>query len=163
MIGIGLAAHGLGDYERAAAAYTESAELARAGGYTWFLAVATGNLGDLARGAGRLRAGEGSLRGKPRTLPSARRRENDRWNASSVSAPSRLARAEATRPRRSCVESLEYAQALVDKELAIWCLSELAALDALQRRRRAGGQADRRDRDATGGNRARPVARSNSA
>ena len=59
LIGIGLAAHGLGDHERAAAAYTEGAELARAGGYTWFLAVATGNLADLAAGAGRLRAGEG--------------------------------------------------------------------------------------------------------
>ena len=105
LIGLGLSAHGLGDHERAAAACTESAELARAGGYTWFLAIATDNLGDLLRGAGRLRAGEGSPRGSPRTLPSARRRENGRRRSSSISAPSRLARAGATRPRHSCVES----------------------------------------------------------
>ena len=78
LIGLGLAAQGLGDHERAAAAFTEGAELARAGGYIWFLAVATGNLARARAGAGRLRAGEGSHRGRPRTLPRARRREKGR-------------------------------------------------------------------------------------
>src|SRR3954464_727769 len=52
VIALGLAAQGLGDDEGAAAAYTEAAELARAGGYTWFLGIATGNLGDLLRDQG---------------------------------------------------------------------------------------------------------------
>ena len=54
-------------------------------------------------GAGRLRAGEGSPRGKPRTLPSSSATRERSWKASSVSASSRLARAGATRPRHSCV------------------------------------------------------------
>ena len=57
--------------------------------------------------------------------------------ASSVSASSRLARAGATRPQYLLRESLEYAEALVDKEIAIWCLEELAALAV------SGGEAER--------------------
>ena len=121
-------AHGLGDHERAGAAYTESAELARAGGYTWILAVATDNLGDLLRGAGRLRAGESSLRGSPRTLPPARRRENGRHVL--VVNLGILAAREGRNDEAEALlrQSLECARALVDKELAIWCLRELPAL-----------------------------------
>ena len=148
MVGIGLNAQRLGDHERAAAAYAEGAELARAGGYTWFLAVATDNLADLAQEQGDYaQAGTRSQRKASDSSASSATRERSR-RASSVSANSRLARAGATRPQALLRESLEYAEALVDKEMAIWCLEELAALALSRGRRGAGGQAHGRDRDA---------------
>ena len=153
--GIGLSAHGLGDYERAAAAYTESAELARAGGYTWFLAIAIDNLGDLP-GARRLRQGEGPPRGSPGLF---RQLGDERMIGEHLVGLGTLASREGRTDEAETLlrQTLEYAQALVDKEIAIWCLSELRAR-ALQRRRRAGGQAHGRDRDTARGNRTRPVA-----
>ncbi len=69
LIGLGLSAHGLREHERAAAFWTESAELARAGGYTWFLAIATDNLGDLLVEQGDYVQARALLEESPRTLP----------------------------------------------------------------------------------------------
>jgi tetratricopeptide (TPR) repeat protein len=127
MIALGLAAQGLGDLERAAAAYTEGAELARAGGYTWFLGIATGNLGDLALEQGdyaqaRARLEEGL--GLFRELGDERKIVEGLVNLGIVAArEGRSNEAEAL-----LREGLEYAEELVDKELAIWCLTELAGL-----------------------------------
>ena len=156
---MGLAAHGLGDHERAAAAYTEAAELARAGGYTWFLAVATANLGDLLVEQGDYVQARPHLEEAHELF---RELGDERMVGVVVVNLGTLAAREGRSDEAEALlhQVLEYAEAQVDKELAIWCLSELAALALSNGDAGAGGQADRRDGDATGGNRTRPVARS---
>ena len=127
MIALGLAAQGLRDDERAAAAYAEAAELARAGGYSWFLAVATDNLGDLLVEQGDY------VQGRP-LLEEAHelfRELGDERMASVVVVNLGVLAARESRSDTAEAllrEALEYAAAHVDKELAIWCLSELPAL-----------------------------------
>jgi predicted ATPase/class 3 adenylate cyclase len=126
MNGVGMAAQGLRDYERAAAAYRAAAELARTGGFVWFLGVATGNLGDLLTEQGdyaQARACfEESLR-LFRELGDERKVVEHTVNLGFLAArEGRSAEAEAL-----LREGLEYAGPLVDKELTIWCLGELAA------------------------------------
>ena len=125
MIGLGLAAHGLGDHERAAAAYTEAAELARAGGYTWFLAVATDNLGDLCMEQGDYVQARARFE---ESLELFRQLGDERMVGVAVVSLGTLAAREGRSDEAEALlhQALEYAQAQVDKELAIWCLSELA-------------------------------------
>ena len=95
------------------------------------------------------------LRGKHHTLPPARRRENGgRWPVQ----PGIRGRSRRQKRRGGGAPARESrtARALLDKELAIWCLERAGGARRLQRRRRAGGQAHRRDGDVAGGNRARP-------
>ena len=127
MIGLGLAAHGLGDYERAAAAYTEAAELARAGGYTWFLAVATDNLGDLLVEQGDYAQARPHLEEAHELF---RELGDERMVGVVVVNLGTLAAREGRSDEAEALlhQALEYAEAQVDKELAIWCLSELPAL-----------------------------------
>ena len=137
MIGLGMNAHGLGDHERAAAAYTEGAELARAGGYTWFLAIATQQPGRSRPGAGRLRAGRGLASRKASNSSASSATSERSRRASSVSASSRLARAGATRPRRFCVKVSSTPRRWSTKKSRSGALEELAALAV------SGGEAER--------------------
>ena len=127
MNGIGMAAQGRGDYERAAAAYREAVELARAGGFFWFLGVATGNLGDLLMEHGDYaqarRCFEEAL-GIFRELGDERKVAEGVVNLGFLAAREGRTDEAVARLR----EGLEYARPRVDKELAIWCLGELAAL-----------------------------------
>jgi tetratricopeptide (TPR) repeat protein len=127
LIGVGMNAAGLGDYERAAAAYMEGAELARAGGYTWFLAVAIGNLGDLALEQGDYAHARALTE---ESLGLFRQLGDERKIVERVVELGIVASREGRSDEAETLlrESLEYAHALVDKELAIWCLGELAAL-----------------------------------
>ena len=125
--GLGLTAHGLGDHERAAEAFTEAADLARAGGYTWFLAVATGNLGEIAREQGDFAQARARLEESLALflqLGDERKIVEIRVHLGIVAS-----REGGTDEAKTLLhESLEYAQARFDKELAIWCLGELATL-----------------------------------
>ena len=105
-------------------------------------------------GAGRLRAGEASPRGSPRTLPSARRRENGRAS-SSISAPSRLARAGATRPRHSCVRlsSMQRRRSTRSWRSGAWASWRRSRSPKATRSGRPGSWARS---NAAGGNRPRP-------
>jgi ATP/maltotriose-dependent transcriptional regulator MalT len=127
LIGVGLNTRGLGDNERAAAAYIEGAELARAGGYTWFLGIAISNLGDLALEQGdyqRARALTEESLGLFRQLGDERKIVENLVSLGVLA--SRKGRSDEAETLLR--EGLEYSQALVDKELAIWCLGELAPL-----------------------------------
>jgi predicted ATPase/class 3 adenylate cyclase len=127
LIGLGMNAQGLGDHKGAASAYMEGAELARAGGYTWFLAVAIGNLGDLALEQGDY-AHARTL--TEESLELFRQIGDERKIAERVVQLGIVASREGHSDEAETLlrEGLEYALALVDKELAIWCLGELAAL-----------------------------------
>ena len=127
LIGRGMNAQALGDYEEAAAAYTEGAELARAGGYTWFLGIALSNLADLFLAQGdywRARAHT------EESLELFREVGDERKVVESIAALGTVASREGRRDDAEAFlrEGLEYAGAMVDKELAIWCAGELAAL-----------------------------------
>jgi len=127
MIAVGLAAQGLGDDKGAAAAYTEAAELARAGGYTWFLGIATGNLGDLLRDQGDYVQARARLE---EALEIFRALGDERFVTVSLVNLGFLAAREGKNDEAEALlrEGLVYAEALVDTELAIWCLTELSAL-----------------------------------
>jgi len=137
LIGSGMNAHGLGNSEQAAAAFTEGAELARAGGYTWFLAIALSNLADLS-----LEQGDyGQARaGFEESLALFRAIGDERKIVENVVGLGIVASREGRREEAEALlrEGLEYAEAMVDKELAIWCLGELAVLaDAAGKAERA--------------------------
>jgi tetratricopeptide (TPR) repeat protein len=136
MIGLGMNAHGLGDYEGAAAAYTEGAELARAGGYTWFLAVGNSNLGDLVLEQGDYPAARALVE---ESLHLFRELGDERKVVESLVSLGIVASREGRRDDAEAHfrEGLAYAEARVDKEVAIWCLGELAALAV------SGGEAER--------------------
>jgi predicted ATPase/class 3 adenylate cyclase/Tfp pilus assembly protein PilF len=127
MIAVGLAAQGVGEDERAAAAFTEAAELARAGGYTWFLGIATGNLADLLRDRGDYVQARARLE---EALEIFRELGDERFITATLINLGILAAREGRNDEAEALlrEGLEYAEALVDKELAIWCLTELSAL-----------------------------------
>jgi len=127
MIALGLAAQGLGDDEGAAAAYTEAAELARAGGYTWFLGIATSNLGDLLRDQGDYVQARARLE---EALEIFRQLGDERFVTVSLANLGFLAAREGRNDEAEALlrEGLVYAEARVDTELAIWCLTELSAL-----------------------------------
>ena len=127
MIAVGLAAQGVGEDERAAAAFTEAAELARAGGYTWFLGIATGNLADLLRDRGDYVQARARLE---EALEIFRELGDERFITATLINLGILAAREGRNDEAEALlrEGLEYAEALVDKELAIWCLSELSTL-----------------------------------
>jgi predicted ATPase/class 3 adenylate cyclase len=136
LIGLALNAHPLGDSERAEAAYTEGAELARRGGYTWFLGIALNNLGDLYLERGdyaqaRARYEEG--------LELFREVGDERKIMEELVALGVVASREGRRDEAEALlrDGLEYAGALVDKELAIWCIAEVVALAV------AAGEAER--------------------
>ena len=136
LIGLGVAAAGLGDYERAEAAFTEAATLARARGYIWFLAVAICNLADIALEQGdyaQARARYEESHGFFREVG------DERKIVETLVGLGILASREGRRNEAEALlsEGLEYADARVDKELAIWCLGELAALAV------SGGEAER--------------------
>jgi tetratricopeptide (TPR) repeat protein len=122
-----LNAHGLGDYERTAAAYTEGADLARAGGYIWVLAVALGNLAYLALEQGDYAQARTRFE---ESLELFREFGDERKIMESLVGLGVVAAREGRRDEADPLlrEGLEYAEALIDKELAIWCLGELAAL-----------------------------------
>ena len=126
-VGIGMNALALGDQERAAVSYAEGAELARAGGYLWVLAVATNNLANLAQEQGDY-AHAGTL--QEESLRLFRELGDERKIAEGLVGLGQLASREGRRDEAASLlcESLEYAEALVDKEIAIWCLEELAPL-----------------------------------
>ena len=127
LIGRGMNAQALGDYEEAAAAYTEGAELARAGGYTWFLGIALSNLADLFLAQGDYRRARGHTE---ESLELFREVGDERKVVESIAALGTVASREGRRDDAEAFlrEGLEYAGAMVDKELAIWCAGELAAL-----------------------------------
>ena len=135
-VGIGMNALAVGDQKRAAVSYAEGAELARAGGYLWVLAVATNNLANLAQEQGDY-AHAGTL--QEESLRLFRELGDERKIAEGLVGLGQLASREGRRDEAASLlrESLEYAEALVDKEIAIWCLEELAPL-AL-----SGGEAER--------------------
>ncbi len=126
-IALGLAAQGLGDDGAAAAAFTEAAELARAGGYTWFLGIATGNLGDLLRDQGDYVQARARLEEAHEIF---RELGDERFITVSLVNLGFLAAREGRNDEAEGImrEGLVYAEALVDTELAIWCLTELSAL-----------------------------------
>jgi tetratricopeptide (TPR) repeat protein len=136
MVGMGMNAQGLGDQERAAASYAEGAELARAGGYLWVLGIATNNLADLALEQGDY-AKAATL--QEESLGLFRQLGDERKIAEGLVGLGVVASRQGRRHEAAYLlrESLEYAEALVDKEIAIWCLEELAALAG------SGGEADR--------------------
>ena len=136
LIGFGMSAQALGDHERAAASYTEGADLARAGGYTWFLAVAIGNLADLAQEQGNY--AQARIRHEE-CLRLFRELGDERKIVEGLVALGIVASREGRRDEAGELlrEGLEYAEALVDKEMAIWCLEELAALAV------SGGEGER--------------------
>ena len=127
LIGRGMNAQALGDYEEAAAAYTEGAELARAGGYTWFLGIALSNLADLFLAQGDYRRARAHTE---ESLELFREVGDERKVVESIAALGTVASREGRRDDAEAFlrEGLEYAGAMVDKELAIWCAGELAAL-----------------------------------
>jgi predicted ATPase/class 3 adenylate cyclase len=127
LIGLGMNAHGLGDDQRAAAAFAEGAELARAGGYTWFLAVAIGNLADLFLEQGDYAQARVDYE---ESLELFREVGDERKIVEDLVSLGIVASREGRRDEAEALlrEGLEYAEAMVDKELAIWCLGELAAL-----------------------------------
>jgi tetratricopeptide (TPR) repeat protein len=131
-----LNAQGLGDHERAAAAYTEGAELARAGGHSWFLAVAISNLAALAQEQGDYTQAGARLQ---ESLELFRELGDERKIVENLIGLGGIAAREGRRDEAAALlhESLEYAEALVDKELAIWSLAELAAVAC------SGGEAER--------------------
>jgi predicted ATPase/class 3 adenylate cyclase len=136
LVGLGLSAQALGDHERAVASYTEGAELARAGGYRWFLAVAVGNLAGIALDQGDFtgaRARTEEALQLFRELGDERKIVELSVNLGIVASREGL-REEAEAHLR---EGLEYAGPLGDKEVAIWCLGELAGLAA------SAGEAER--------------------
>jgi predicted ATPase/class 3 adenylate cyclase len=127
MIGIGMAAQLRRDYERAAAAYREAAELARAGGFVWFLGVATGNLGDLLTEQGNYAQARGCFEESLRLF---RELGDERKVVEHTVSLGFLAAREGRSAEAETLlrQGLDYAGPLVDKELTIWCLGELAAL-----------------------------------
>ena len=127
MIALGLAAQGLADDERAAAAFTEASELAHAGGYTWFLGIATMNLGDLLREQGDYVQARARLE---EAVEIFRELGDERFVTASLVNLGFLAAREGRNDEAETLvrEGLVYAKALVDTELAIWCLTELSAL-----------------------------------
>jgi predicted ATPase/class 3 adenylate cyclase len=129
MVGLGLNAHGLGDGERAAAEFAEGAELARAGGYTWVLAVAVGNLADVALEQGDYTRARAQFEESLRLF---REVGDERKIVESLVGLGIVASREGRRDEAEALlrEPLEYAEALVDKELAIWCMGEMADLAA---------------------------------
>jgi predicted ATPase/class 3 adenylate cyclase len=136
LIGLGLNLYPLGDYERAAAAYTEGAELARRGGYTWFLGIALHNLGELFLVRGDYAQARARLE---ESLELFREVGDERKIVEELAALGVLASREGRRDEAEALlrEGLEYAGALVDKELAIWCIGEVVSLAV------AAGEAER--------------------
>jgi predicted ATPase/class 3 adenylate cyclase/plasmid stability protein len=127
LIGVGLNAQGLGDYERAAAAYMEGAELARTGGHTWFLAIAIANLGNLALEQGDYADAKALTK---ESLALFRQLGDERKIVETLVSLGIVAAREGRSNEAAALlhQALEYAKAHVDKELAIWCVDELAAL-----------------------------------
>ena len=136
LIGVGLNAHGLGDYERAEAAYAEGVAAARAGGYLWVLAVGIGNLADISLEQGDYTQARARFE---ESLGLFRQVGDERKVVETLVGLGIVASRQDRRDEAEALlhESLEYAEALVDKELAIWCLEELAALAV------SGGEAER--------------------
>ena len=117
----------LGENKRAEAAFTESSELARAGGHTWIVAMATFNLGSLALNQ------ENYAQARARfeeSLALYRQHGDKRFAAAALCNLGSVAAREGRNDEAEALlhESLKGARALVDKELAIWSLEELAAL-----------------------------------
>ncbi|HEX6763576.1 MAG TPA: tetratricopeptide repeat protein [Gaiellaceae bacterium] len=127
LIGLGMSAQGLGDYEEAAARYSEGAELARGGGYTWFLGIALSNLSDLSLVRGDYAEARA---GFEESLEVFREVGDERKIVEAATSLGIVASREGRRDEAEPLlrEGLEYAEALVDKELAIWCIGGLVAL-----------------------------------
>jgi predicted ATPase len=127
LIGIGLNAQGLGDYERAEAAYAEGVAVARAGGYLWVLGIGIGNLADISLEQGDYAQARARFE---ESLGLFREVGDERKVVENLVGLGIVASRQGRRDEGEALlhESLEYAEALVDKELAIWCLEELAVL-----------------------------------
>ncbi|HEV8401961.1 MAG TPA: adenylate/guanylate cyclase domain-containing protein [Candidatus Limnocylindrales bacterium] len=126
MIALGLAADGFGDMDRVAAAFKEAADLARAGGYTRYLAIATDNLGSLLVEQGDYTQGRPHLEEAKALFCEL---GDERMVAAAVINLAVLAAREGRDDDAEALlhQGLEYVEAKVDKELAIWCLQESAA------------------------------------
>jgi len=127
LLAIGLLNHSLGNQEQALAAASESAELARAGGYTWVLALGANNLGLYAQDRGDYAQARARFE---ESLALHRQLGSERDIAGILCNLGELAAREGRNDEAETLlrESLKRAEALVDKELAIWCLGSLAGL-----------------------------------
>ena len=99
----------------------------RAGGYTWILAMANANLGGTAMEEGDYVQARALLE---ESLALFRQLGSERDTVGGLARLGILASREGRNDEAETLlrESLERAQALVDKEMAIWCFEELAAL-----------------------------------
>ena len=131
LVGLGVGANGVGDAERDLAATSEGAELARACGFLWILGVATRNLGSSAQELGNYPQAQAHLE---ESLDIFKRLGAEKYIAETCCELGVVAARGGKNDQAEALfrRSIERAGELLDNEVAIWCMGELAALAALR-------------------------------